>query len=132
MRGELRGKRDLVRQDKTVKIELLCVLLFLLHGQAEGDCAMTSSSSSVEVIVKLKAASAEGRSTAYRCVQAEAADCGVLIKPLHPETTDPELASFYVGRVAVSQLDRFSRRLLACEGVEGAYGKPPGEPPRGE
>ncbi len=93
---------------------------------------MTGPAASMEVIIKLKAASTEALATAHGCVQSVAADFGVLIEPLHPGTTDPALAFFLVSRVALSQLDRFSRRLLACEGVEGAYGKPAGEPPGGE
>ena len=51
------------------------------------------------------------------------------LTPLHPSSTDPELASYLVGYVETAALEGVLERLRRCDGVEGAYAKPRGEPP---
>ena len=99
---------------------------------SESNYMTTNQPSPVELIIKLTPAAAHPDSVEYRCVQAAAATFDTFIQPLHPSTSDPELATFYFARVAPSTLDELIRRLLACEGVEGAYGKAAGKPPKGE
>jgi len=83
----------------------------------------------IEVIVKLAPAAAVSGSPARRAVDACVADLDVALAPLHPSTTDRELATFLVAQVEPGTLDAALSRLRRCAGVEGAYPKPPGEPP---
>ena len=83
----------------------------------------------VEVIVKLADAGADP--AARRTLDLCARDAGVTIAPLHPGTTDPDLASYYVARVESQVVDSVLARFLACAGVEAAYLKPAAEPPAG-
>ena len=82
-----------------------------------------------EVIVKLTAAAASSE-PARQPVDACAAKLGVKLTRLHPSTTDPELSTYFAAHVDAAAVDRVVERLLTCEGVEGAYRKPRGEPPR--
>ena len=78
---------------------------------------------SAEVIVKL-APVAERRQ-----VVARAAEFDLTLKPLHPATGDPELASYLVGWADAAGAAGVVERLLRCDCVEGAYLKPPGASP---
>jgi hypothetical protein len=89
-------------------------------------------SSTVSVIVKLTLATVGDDGSAHRYLQACGAEIGISIQPLHPSTSDPELASYYIARVDPSALDGVIQHLFACKGVEGAYAKPQGEEPKGE
>ena len=82
-----------------------------------------------EVIVKLTPAAASAE-PARRSVDACAANLGVKLTRLHPSTADSELSTYFATQVDAAAVDRVVERLLACEGVEGAYRKPRGEPPR--
>jgi hypothetical protein len=84
---------------------------------------------SIELIVKLAANAARANSPARRSIDACASALGVSLAPLHPSTSDRELATYFVARVDRDALDAVVARLLGCEGIEGAYAKPPGEPP---
>lgn len=83
----------------------------------------------VEVIVKLAEAGADA--TARRTLELCAREAGVTIAPLHPATSDPDLASYYVARVEPQAVDVVLARFLACAGVDAAYLKPAAEPPAG-
>ena len=57
-------------------------------------------------------------------------ELGIVLVPVHPGETDPYLVPYFV--VEVEDPDRVElvqQRLLQSEAVEGAYVKPPGEPP---
>ncbi len=82
----------------------------------------------VEVVVKL-APDAAGDSSQRRALQARASELGVPLAPLHPSASDPELASYAVGRVDKGAADDVIGQLLRLEGVEAAYAKAPGAPP---
>ena len=83
----------------------------------------------IEVVVKLVPIAAEQQSPAYRAVQECAARIGVSIHPLYPSTSDPELSTYFIAHVDQAVSSSVVEQLLACEGVEGAYAKPRGEPP---
>jgi hypothetical protein len=78
-----------------------------------------------DVIVKLVSVDRSARGAADACV----ADLGIALAPLHPSTSDAELASYLVTQVDSASLDEVIERLRRCPGVEGAYSKPKGEPP---
>lgn len=84
-----------------------------------------------ELILKLARAATNASSPAYRAVRSCVADLGISVSPLHPSTSDPELASYLVAHVDPAAVDRVIERLVECEGVEGAYAKPAGQPPEG-
>lgn len=81
----------------------------------------------IEVIVKLvaTAASAPDRRALDDCARA----LDIAITPLHPGTTDRDLASYFVTSVEAPALDDVLARLRRCPGVDGAYTKPAGAPP---
>lgn len=54
---------------------------------------------------------------------------GVALEPLHSSSTDPELATYAVTHVDEADAPTVISHLNACDGVEGAYLKPRGEPP---
>lgn len=86
--------------------------------------------SMIEVIVKLSpAASKPGAREVSAAIENCAAARGIRVLPLHPSTTDPELALYLVTQVNPALLNNVIRDLLRCDGVEGAYAKPSGEPP---
>jgi hypothetical protein len=86
---------------------------------------------SVDVIVKLAPAAIVRESSTHGAVQACAAGLGIALEPLHPSTSDPELSSYFIAHVEPTAVNTVVERLLGCDGVEGAYPKPKGEPPRG-
>jgi hypothetical protein len=58
------------------------------------------------------------------------AELGVQLEPLHPGSSEPELAShFYVSVADEEEGKRVAERLRNVEGVEAAYLKPPDAPP---
>jgi hypothetical protein len=77
------------------------------------------SSEPVEVIVRLT--SAEAQECAKRL--------GIVLERLHPGTSDPELATYAVAHVSSDTAEAIIADLRNCDGVEGAYAKPRGEPP---
>jgi hypothetical protein len=83
----------------------------------------------VEVIVKLAPAGALRESSEHRAVQECATRLGIALELLHPGTSDPNLATFAVAHVSPEHAQTVVRKLMECDGVEGAYAKPPGEPP---
>jgi hypothetical protein len=91
----------------------------------------TGPRASAELILKLAPAATIAASPAHSSVRACVADLGISVSPLHPSTSDPELASYLVAHVDPAAVDRVIERLVACDGVEGAYAKPAGEPPEG-
>jgi hypothetical protein len=63
-------------------------------------------------------------------VLAVAQALGVPLRPLHPDATDQEGASYFVGEVANAGIAESIRaRLSTCPGVIAAYIKPADEPP---
>ena len=60
-------------------------------------------------------------------------ELGIVLVPLHPGEKDPYLAPYFVVEVEDPDLlELVQQRLLQSEAVEGAYVKPPGEPPEDE
>lgn len=58
---------------------------------------------------------------------------GLRIEPLHPGTVDRELARhFFVAAPDEQAAEEAQRKLVAAEGVEAAYVKPPEGPPAGK
>ncbi len=84
---------------------------------------------SIEVIVKLTQEAAAPDSPQHKAIDARAAQLGVSLAPLHPSTSDPDLASYAVAHVNPLEAEAVVDQLLRCNGVEGAYAKPPGAPP---
>ncbi len=78
-----------------------------------------------DVIVKLASLDLSARRAADACI----ADLGIALTPLHPSTSDAELASYLVTQIDSASQDEVIERLRRCPGVEGAYVKPQGEPP---
>jgi hypothetical protein len=58
-----------------------------------------------------------------------ALEMGPRSRPLHGETSDPELASYFVASVPSHTADVLAARLRTCPGVAAAYAKPAGAPP---
>lgn len=56
-------------------------------------------------------------------------DLGVDLKPLHPGTTNPDLAGQFYADVDDAVADSVRDRLLKHPAVVAAYAKPAGEPP---
>jgi hypothetical protein len=83
----------------------------------------------VEVIVKLADAGAD--TAARRTLDLCARDAGVSIAPLHPASSDRELATWFIARVEPDAVDDVLARFRSCAGVEAAYAKPSAEPPAG-
>ena len=83
----------------------------------------------VEIVVKVEPSALAVDSEPRRRVDACARGLGVTLTPLHPATADPELASYFATHVDADAAERIAARLRECPGVEGAYPKPPGEPP---
>jgi hypothetical protein len=81
----------------------------------------------IEVIVKLLATAANEPDR--RALDDCAGALRISIAPLHPGTTDRDLASYFVTFVEAPALDDVLARLRRCPGVDGAYAKPAGEPP---
>ena len=62
-------------------------------------------------------------------IRTHANGLGVELSPLHPGTSDPELASYLVGQVDPEGARGVAERLMRVDGVESAYVKPGGAPP---
>lgn len=91
---------------------------------------MTDAAQPVELIIKLAPAAATPGSTEHRAVQACVAQEGISIRPLDESRSDAELTTYFIALVDPAMADRMIGRLLNCAGVESAYMKPSGEPPR--
>ena len=91
----------------------------MTHGEAAG----------IEVIVKLTPEAAAPESPEHEAVRARVAELGIPLAPLHPSTSDPDLAAYAVARVDPAAANAVVEQLLGCDGVEGAYAKAPGTPP---
>ena len=83
----------------------------------------------VEVVIKLAPAAIVKDSREYRAIQDCLAKLGVTLRRLHPSTSDPNLATYAVTHVDPGGVERLVQQLNRCDGVEGAYAKPRGEPP---
>ncbi len=83
----------------------------------------------VELVVKLTPAAATADSPQERSVRALMAELHAPLEPLHPSASDDELATWFVAHVAADEVDGALDRLSGCDGVDGAYAKPGGEPP---
>jgi hypothetical protein len=82
-----------------------------------------------EAIEELVAPPEDRSSRAVQAQQA-AARYGAELHPIHPGTSDPELARFFVVEVAEDvPTDQVVDDLLACDVIESATAKPPDEPP---
>ena len=92
-----------------------------------------SDATAVEVIVKLAMPADPGESSvAERSVYACAGELGPHARSrCIGSSRRSELDGFLVGHVDPGSAHGVVERLLACPGVEGAYVKPRGEPPRG-
>jgi hypothetical protein len=84
---------------------------------------------STEIIVKLAPAAVQAGGAVPPNVKACAAEAGISLEPLHPSTSDSELASYFRAFVNTATVQPTVERLLRCEAVEGAYPKPRGEAP---
>jgi hypothetical protein len=62
-------------------------------------------------------------------VHACLARLGVALEPLHPSSSDPELATYAVTHVDEADAQTVISQLNDCDGIEGAYVKPRGAPP---
>jgi hypothetical protein len=59
-----------------------------------------------------------------------AARLSIELRPIHPGTTDPDLARYFTAEVPDrTTVDRVIAQLLQSEAVEAAYIKPPDELP---
>ena len=76
-----------------------------------------------EIIVQLSS------ETSAAAVDRVAADIGATLQPLHPTTSDAELARYAVVRVPPSQVDLVLATLRSSPDIDAAYVKPPGEAP---
>ena len=83
----------------------------------------------VEIIVQLSAEASDPAGATAAGVYRTATDAGATLKPLHPGTSDPELARYAAVRVPPNQADRVLARLMSSSGVDAAYIKPTGEAP---
>ncbi len=86
----------------------------------------------VEVIVKLVPLAATPDTAEHRSLQEHAERLGIAVKPLHPSTSDPDLASYAVALVDPTQAPFVVAQLNQLREVEGAYAKAWGEAPGGE
>jgi hypothetical protein len=82
---------------------------------------------STDVVVKLDAAATGERRE--RALAACARELGVTLTALHENTTDRELASYFIATFAAASDDAMLARLRRCPGVDAAYAKPQGVPP---
>jgi hypothetical protein len=57
------------------------------------------------------------------------ARAGVSLAPLHPGTSDPELAMYFVAQAAAHTGEDVAERLMRVDGVDSAYIKPSAAPP---
>ena len=85
----------------------------------------------IDVIAKLTPEAAASGSIEHRLVQSQAADLGAALEPLHPTTSDPALATYFLVRVDAASRHSVVEQLLDLDGVEGAYAKPRGQPSEG-
>jgi len=83
----------------------------------------------VEVVVKVAPEAAQLGAPKHRRVRDFAADLGVSLEPLFPETSDLELAAYFVAHVEPAAVKGVMQQLLGCDGVEEAYVKPKGVAP---
>ena len=58
-----------------------------------------------------------------------ARELGVPLAPLHADTGDRELASYFVARLDAAPAAAVLARLRRCDGVAAAYARPQGAPP---
>jgi hypothetical protein len=86
----------------------------------------------IEIVVKVTRDAAIPGTSASRGVHSCAAALGISLKPLHPNSSDPELTSYYSAQIAdPTVIANITEQLRNCDGVEGAYAKPTGEVPFG-
>jgi hypothetical protein len=83
----------------------------------------------IEVIVKLSPEAAAGAIVGRNQLESIVAELGTSLQPLHPETADPELSTWFAARVPTGESQAAIQRLLGADAVEAAYAKPRGEPP---
>jgi hypothetical protein len=88
------------------------------------------------VIIKLKMETAlalqkrKGKNREAMEISLIAEQIGVVLKPLYPETNDPNLASYFIVEVAdMRNAERVITKFNRVKGVEAAYIKPPDELP---
>lgn len=69
-------------------------------------------------------------SGAAREIMSVAKDMGVELRPMHPGSTDPRMASTFVVEASDDEAaKRIAARLRELAGTEAAYIKPPPAPP---
>lgn len=90
----------------------------------------------MELTVRLKPAAAaalarEGQPTSETEPLARVLeDLGLSLEPMHPDVSDPDLASYFTARVPdLETAERAAEALRQVDVVEGAYAKPAAEPP---
>lgn len=84
----------------------------------------------IELIIKLSPVAARSGSPEYLALQDCLVEAGISISPLGKSAADQELATYFVAHVDPLRREHIIDQLLACPGVESAYTKPRGEPPR--
>lgn len=68
--------------------------------------------------------------TASRELLKTTRDLDVTLKPMHPDTDDPNLASYFMVELPdAATAERVIARLQNCKAIEAAYMKPPDELP---
>jgi len=81
----------------------------------------SSDEPAVEIIVQLHETADPSDGSAMRTVRDRTQ---VTLEPLHPGSTDPELARYAIARVARSSVEPVVGLLLGCAEVDAAYAKP--------
>jgi len=97
------------------------------------ECPLTNpdpKAGTIELVVKVTPAMTPGTET-QKAMQKCAADLGIALKPLSPDRSDSELATYHTALVPAGEAQTALERLRKCEGVEAAYTKSRGEPPHG-
>lgn len=89
----------------------------------------------MEIVLKLRTEIAEelhkGQATlpATQRLGKVADEFGVTLQPQHAGVEDAQLATYFTVMAPDKEATAITQRLGACDGVEGAYTKPAGEPP---
>ena len=84
----------------------------------------------VELAPELAEDVASGRSSAaVENLKEKLQVLGVALEPLHPGTSDAELARYFLAHAPAGQESLAVSRLRSQDGVVAAYLKPGGEPP---
>jgi hypothetical protein len=101
----------------------------LVNKATEAERQHAMAPEQVEVIVKLTRGGAQPDGEEHHAVWACAARLGMSLDLLHPAISDQELATYAVTHVSWDAAASVADQLRHCDGIEGAYIEPAGEPP---